>query len=273
MKLMSPSKINLFLRVLRKRPDGYHDLASLFQAIDLCDFLYMDLAKTDCLTCSNPSLASDNSNLVQRALTLFRAKTGINDPVSIHLEKHVPMQAGLGGGSGNAATTLWGLNQLLGQPAKEHELAQWAAEIGSDISFFFSHGTAYCTGRGEQIRDLPALPEQSLWIVKPTVGLSTPQVFSRLNTQELYQRDPDEHLALFLKGKGECFNDLEHSAFSLMPELDSLKKHLQASGFPEVVLCGSGSSLFCQGDAPLPNLSHAVSFRTKFIRRQPGSWF
>jgi 4-diphosphocytidyl-2-C-methyl-D-erythritol kinase len=273
MKLNSPSKINLFLRILNKRPDGYHELASLFQAIDLCDFLHIDRTKADSLTCSNPSLATDSSNLIHKALRLFRAKTSINHPVSIHLEKHIPMQAGLGGGSGNAATTLWGLNQLFGKPATECELAQWAAEIGSDISFFFSHGTAYCTGRGELIRPFPPLPDTSLWIVKPSGGLSTPQVFNKLNTQKLPQRDPNDHLAFFLKGQWQCFNDLEDSAFSLMPELDRLKKQLLASGFSEVVLCGSGSSLFCRGDALMPALPHATTYRTRFIRRQLDAWF
>ncbi len=110
--LFSPAKINLFLRIMGKRPDGYHELASLFQAIGLGDTLTFTLTPQDSLTCSDPSLPCNDSNLIIKALHLFRRKTNLHIPVTIHLEKHIPTQAGLGGGSSNAATTLGALNTL-----------------------------------------------------------------------------------------------------------------------------------------------------------------
>lgn len=137
LSLHSPAKINLFLRILHKRADAYHELASLFQTVDLSDILHLSLSETDSLVCSDKTLAVDSSNLIIKAANLFRKKTGIDQGLSVHLEKKIPMEAGLGGGSSNAATTLYGFNELCGRPATEAELISWASEIGSDVSFFF----------------------------------------------------------------------------------------------------------------------------------------
>jgi len=153
LELASPCKINLFLRILRKREDGYHELASMFQAISLHDDLSFtvlpDDAEEDQLECEDPNVPLDRSNLVLKAIDVFRKRTGRTEKFRVKLNKQVPVQAGLGGGSANAATALWGVNQLCGKIATNEELADFGAEIGSDISFFFSLGTAYCTGRGE----------------------------------------------------------------------------------------------------------------------------
>lgn len=201
--LFSPSKINVFLRIMRRREDGFHDLASLFHVIDLGDDMsFEELAGTasaDVLTCNMDGVPTDDSNLVIKvccclhaaavgwsdqcqdasgrqlsasghgcfamphtralilpsiavscfvqALNLFRTKTGRSQRFKIDLAKRVPHGAGLGGGSGNAATTLWAANELCGRPASVEELLLWSGEIGSDISVFFSNGAAYCTGR------------------------------------------------------------------------------------------------------------------------------
>lgn len=140
--LFSPAKINLFLRVLGKRSDGYHEIASLFQAINLGDNLTFTLSEQDHLTCSDPHLPCDHTNLVIKAVHLFRKKTNLDTPVTIHLEKEIPSQAGLGGGSSNAATTLWALNALHNYPYTIGQLQIWSAEIGSDIPFFFLSGNS-----------------------------------------------------------------------------------------------------------------------------------
>lgn len=134
--LKSPAKVNLFLRIVGKRPDGYHELASLFQSISLYDLLHFTPSTQDVLTCTDPSLPIDKTNLIWKAVDLFRKKTNLHTFVKVHLEKNIPTQAGLGGGSSNAATTLWALNQLCGKPATDLQLSQWAGEIGSDVSFF-----------------------------------------------------------------------------------------------------------------------------------------
>lgn len=272
LKLKSPAKINLFLCILSRRPDSYHELASLFQAIDLADVLSIKESHQDSLTCSDPSLSVDNSNLVSKARALFRLKTGIDCCFSIHLEKKIPIQAGLGGGSSNAATTLWGLNELCGKPASEEQLCQWGSEIGSDVSFFLSSGTAYCTGRGEVIRSLQPLPRRNIWIIKPPQGLSTPQVYNKLNISLLPSRNPEIILDAFYQEKPVYFNDLEIPAFELMPELLELKQKLENSGFTTVLMSGSGSSFFCLGEGNIQVENHQI-FQTSFIHREFGSWF
>lgn len=271
--LSSPAKVNLFLRILRKRSDGYHELASLFQTIDLCDTIHFQMAEVDRFICSDPSLPTDESNLITKAVNLFRRKTGIKTPFTINLIKRIPMQAGLGGGSSNAATTLWALNELTGRPVSEAQLIEWGADLGSDVSFFLSGGTAYCTGRGEVIRPLNPLPSIKLTIVKPSQGLSTPQVYGNLKADLLPKRDPEYVLERFLRNEPEYFNDLECSAFEVMPALKHLKENLQGAGFSTVLMSGSGSSFFCLGEGKVPIQNNLEHFRAKFINRNDNGWF
>lgn len=273
MKLLSPAKINLFLRILRRRPDGYHELASLFQAIDLCDTLHFSFSNADQLTCTDGSIPTDKSNLVLKAVDLFRLKTHLDFRVNVHLEKTIPAQAGLGGGSSNAATTLWALNETCGRPATIDQLMQWSGEIGSDITFFLSQGTAYCTGRGEHLHQLPSLPKKIVHILKPQKGLSTPEVYKNLDIGTLKQREPEKALEGFFKGEFDCFNDLEGSAFSIMPELLDLKLNLQSAGFSHVLMSGSGSAFFCMGEGCLPELSNMLCFSASFMNRQVSHWY
>jgi 4-diphosphocytidyl-2-C-methyl-D-erythritol kinase len=263
MQLFSPAKINLFLRILGKRPDGYHEIASLFQAIDLGDTLTIDFAKEERLTCSDPTLACDGTNLVLKAVNLFRRKTGLRFSVDIHLEKNIPTQAGLGGGSSNAATTLWALNALHHHSYSEQELQTWSAEIGSDIPFFFSHGTAYCTGRGECVRDLPPIPDfTALSVIKPKEGLSTPAIYQALNLGECSSEDPQTLLAHFYSGRPVYINDLEKPALRLCPPLANLKKKLHLEGNKTLFMTGSGTALVSPGNG----IRHPIN-------RPQASWY
>eukprot|EP00466_Bigelowiella_natans_P002035 jgi/Bigna1/55737/estExt_Genewise1Plus.C_680068 len=222
----SPSKINLFLRIIGKRPDGFHDLGSLFQAISLGDDLKISkLAENvpDEFSCNMPGVPTDDSNLVIRAANLFRERTGVKHGLRICLNKTVPAQGGLGGGSANAATTLWALNKLFDYPVTQADLIDWSGELGSDITFFLSSGTAFCTGRGEILESVPRLPQRSVYVIKPEKGLSTPSVFKSLNYDELSQHDPREILRNFYRdhdidGQEKYINDLQPPAFPLMPE-------------------------------------------------------
>lgn len=251
--LFSPAKINLFLKVIDKRIDGFHNLASLFQTISLGDFLHFsrnDQEDRDFLTCTNSSIPIDQSNLILKAANLFRKKTGIKLYIKVHLEKHIPNEAGLGGGSSNAATTLWALNLLSNSTISQDLLAIWSAEIGSDIPFFFSLGTAFVTGRGEFFQNLPSLDLKSFSVIKPKFGLSTSAVFKNLKLDCLNNTDANfEQLAVEIaKGYYKFFNDLEISAFELKPELKKIKENLQNLGFNNVTMSGSGTSFFCFGD-------------------------
>ena len=271
--LFSPAKINLFLRILDKRSDGYHEIGSLFQALDLCDSLNFSFSDRDELTCTDSKLAVDDSNLVIKAVNLFRKKTGLNFGIKIHLIKNIPMGGGLGGGSSNAATTLWGLNELCDRPLSFEELLLLGGELGSDVPFFFSEGTAYCTGRGEIVKFLPPLLPQKLWLVCPNYGISTVEVYKKFSCKEKSTIPPEVLLDMFLSCHAIYINDLEKPAFILMPELALLKKKLQSQGFKVVMMSGSGTSFFCIGGDSSPKDDDFSCFRVNFLRRQSNSWY
>jgi 4-diphosphocytidyl-2-C-methyl-D-erythritol kinase len=188
----APAKVNLFLEVLGKRPDGYHDLATLMVAVSLFDTLEFkeDRSKATVLdVLPDPSAPADEArpapspgpdNLVWRAAELLRRRFGRDDGVRIRLIKRIPLAAGLGGGSSDAAATLAGLNRLWRLGLGRADLERLGAELGSDVPFFFSAPAAWCTGRGEVV--MPLVPGRPLWLVLacPPVGLSTAAVFGTL---------------------------------------------------------------------------------------------
>lgn len=267
-RLFSPAKLNLFFRVLSKREDGYHEIASLMQAITLGDTLTIEKARSDILESDDPSLPCDDTNLVHKGLTLFREKTGVSFPVKILVEKRIPMEGGLGGGSSNLATTLWGLNVLAGNLATLEELREWAGVFSSDAPFFFSSGTAYCTGRGEKIASLAPLPDESLWLAQPAIGMSTPLVYRHCTPHACSAADPLQ----LLKGR-TWVNDLEAPSFTLNKALKKLKQDLLSLGFREVVMTGSGSTFFCLGEVESPKLPNVQFIRSKFHSREENEWY
>lgn len=272
-ELISPAKINLFLKVLGRRPDSYHEIASLFQAISLHDTLKISLADEDLLLCNHPEIPTDSSNLIFKAVNLFRRKTGFKFSVKISLIKNIPHEAGLGGGSSNAATTLWALNQLHDYKIPLEELICWSGEIGSDITFFLSEGTAFCTGRGEILQHMNALPNKQLWVAKPDEGLSTPLVFKHLDLEKLPFRDTHHVLQNFYLDRPQYFNDLEAPAFKIKPYLKSLKGQLLQAGFETVLMTGSGTAFYCLGKQSPPKISGVTFFPAYFIRRSAESWY
>ncbi len=268
MQFFSPAKINLFFRVLSKRDDGFHEIASLYQAIDFGDDLIFKPHYEDLLTCSDPDLACDQSNLVVKAAILFRKSFSCSN-FHIHLVKRIPQQAGLGGGSSNAATTLWALNQLSGAPATESQLKDIASQIGSDVPFFLSSGTAYCTGRGE-IMEPASIAPISGWLAKPAFGLSTPSVYRETRVDELKQSDPQQCLVSFQTIEPLYRNDLEPAAMRLEPNLAVFKTLLLSSGFHTVAMTGSGTAFFCLGKPDIP-IRSLIPFHS--CLRKASSWF
>ena len=170
----------------------------MFQTIAFGDSLKVtplpSTAIEDEIFCTDPTVPCDERNLVWKAAELFRKKTGNRQKFSIDLRKEVPAGAGLGGGSGNAATMLWAANKICGEDRPDSDLLEWSGDIGSDISFFFSGGTAYCTGRGEIVEDMPpALPSgYPIVLVKPALPLSTAAVYGKLDVSRCSDVDPEE---------------------------------------------------------------------------------
>ena len=286
----SPAKVNLFLRVMRRRDDGFHDLASLFHAVSLGDRLEIKAlpsGSSDALECDAPGVPTDSSNLVIKALEVFRARSGTSQRFACRLHKAVPSGAGLGGGSGNAATAMWLANEAFGRPATERQLLEWSADVGSDCPFFLSSGAAYCTGRGEVVEDVPPpLPlDTPLLLVKPSIGLSTPAIFKALDLDSRSSADPEQLLAgLATNGASPevCVNDLEPPAFAELPRLGELKDRLAQDGsFDAVFMSGSGSTIVGVGSEAVPQFLNSAQVAdldlfvspARLIVRNEGEWF
>lgn len=261
----SPAKVNLQLHVLGKGLDGYHQLSSWMQAVCFGDRIRMRLGPEDCLVCSDPTLPKGNANLFMQAVQLFRKKSGFPFFVEAIIDKKIPVEAGLGGGSSNAATALFGCNQLAKEKGwsffSEETLLDWAVEIGADVPFFFSLGSARCEGRGEKVYSIPFSGKKTVWIVKPPFGLSTREVFHCLHLQSI----PD------LSRGSMWFNDLELPAFFLQPALADFKRTAEMQG-AKIVMTGSGSAFV--GEGPFPQLPEGwTGWKTCFMERQPGTWY
>lgn len=273
LELLSPAKVNLFFRIHYQRQDKYHQISSLYQAISLSDTLSICLADEDRFHCNLDHLCDLQENLIWKAIFLFRQKTGWNQKLSIYLQKNIPLQAGLGGGSSNAATMLWALNLLSCYHLEESLLALWAAELGSDMAFFFSEGTAYCQGKGEIIQNIDNLPPIHFWLAVPQFGLSTPLVYQTCDVKNLSHWDSAQALSDAIQGKLILKNDLEPAAFYLKPELQIIKHQLLEMGFTQVSVTGSGTAFICFGSLEKPELSGIVFYPVHFLRRKLGYWY
>lgn len=271
--LLSPAKVNLFFRIHYRRKDHYHQISSLYQAINLSDTISFSLADKDCFYCNVAELSEMEENFIWHAVSLFRQKTGWNQKLSIFLQKNIPLQAGLGGGSSNAATTLWALNQLYHQQFAESELALWAADLGADMAFFFSEGTAFCEGKGEIVQPIASLSNIHFWLAKPQFGLSTPSVYQKCDVEKLPDWDSSKALSDALQDKIVLNNDLEHAAFILEPKLQMIKRKLYEMGFTQVSMTGSGTAFICFGASTAPKLPGIVFYPVQFLQRKPGFWY
>jgi 4-diphosphocytidyl-2-C-methyl-D-erythritol kinase len=253
----SPCKDNLLLNILGKRGDGFHELETVMQPINLCDELSFERTSGGItLTCSEPSLPTDSSNLVHRAAAQFLERAGIRDGVKIHLAKHIPMAAGLGGGSGNAATTLLALNELFGAPLATETLHEIAASLGSDIPFFLQSKPALATGRGEKVQPLEnfaALDGRAFLLVHPGFGIATAWAYKELAHFPAAlngERGRAEKLIAAMNG-GDLrrasrgfYNSLEAPALEKYPWLAVLQDFLRENGALGAMMSGSGSTTF-----------------------------
>ena len=247
----SPAKVNLSFKVLKKRLDGYHEIETLMQVVSLCDDLHFSLSENSSITCTDPTIPTDGRNLIAKARDLFFEKTQICECVAIHLEKRIPHSAGLGGGSSNAATTLFSLNDLFGKPLAEKELIELGTKIGSDVPFFFSSGTALCKGRGEIIEDTMRPETLPTCIAKPkNLALSTPKVYSACLVGE----------------------SLEPAAFRILPELKNIKAQLE-SVFENVFISGSGTAFICYGHAKGRIDANFDVFKIEPLGKKADEWY
>lgn len=253
LKLQSPAKINLFLETVRKRPDGFHEIRTLFERISLCDTLYFKKTASGIrLRTDSKNIPSGPSNLVYRAAQLLRQETGVRCGVSIRIQKRIPVQAGLGGGSSNAATTLLALNALWRLDLPKRRLFELGARLGSDVPFFLMD-TSYAlgTGRGEILKKIPQ--KCKIWhvLVKPPFSISTKEAYGALRPSFLTPPKADVKMLFHSIQKGPnslllklLSNSLELTLGKRVVTISKIKKALLDQGALGALLSGSGSSVF-----------------------------
>ena len=242
MQVKAPAKVNLVLRVLGKRSDGFHELETLMVPVDLCDKLTYTPESTFRLNCSNPNLGDSEDNLVVRAWRAVEQETGRTLGGHLKLTKNIPHGAGLGGGSSDAAATLRLANQVHQLSLTDDILANLAAELGSDVPFFLANGPAWCRGRGERVVPVTLPPGLRLRLLKPAFAVQTPDAYGRW-------ADSKKLESVCYKPQntkwGDLQNDLERPVFAKHLVLAEMKTWLaRQPGVQAALLSGSGSTVF-----------------------------
>jgi 4-diphosphocytidyl-2-C-methyl-D-erythritol kinase len=253
MEIQAPAKINLFLRVVARRSDGYHDLNTLMCCIGLHDTLRIEVGGDRyTLICSDPDLPSDHTNLALKAALSFNSALSADTKItpqhlSIHLTKRIPAGAGLGGGSSDAAAVLRGLNHYYAYPLNRKRMIALALKLGADVPFFIDGKPAIATGVGEVLSPYSKLSPQGVVVVYPGFGISTAEVFKNLNLALTKCEKPLRYFP-FEQGKVDMAdylcNDLETVAVHQFPVIDQIKKELLRHGAKGASMTGSGSAVF-----------------------------
>jgi 4-diphosphocytidyl-2-C-methyl-D-erythritol kinase len=273
----SPCTVNLLLNILGKRSDGFHELESVFYPVKIFDQLSFETGGSGIqLDCGAADLPTDSRNLVYRAAAAFQSATGITDGLRISLNKHVPLAAGLGGGSANAAVTLLGLNEMFGKPLSADLLSEIAASLGSDVPFFLQTNPALATGRGERIQSLdfpPALTGACFLLVHPGFGVPTAwayQNLARFPGDQNGRPGRAKELAETLRGGSiedvgrQFYNSLEAPVFEKYPLLAIMREFFVEQGAVGALMSGSGSTVFALVRNEESALSLVDRFKTEF---------
>ena len=252
LKIRSPAKINLFLNVIGKRPDGYHELESIFQTVNLFDTIEIHKAKQGIsIKTDQPNLPTDRRNLVYQVVELVKKKYKIRQGIRIFIHKNIPIGSGLGGGSSNVASVLMGLNRMWKLGLSRDELAWQGAKIGSDVPFFIYGGTALVKGRGEIVFPLKINKTFYYLLVSPQILIPTKEIYRQL---KLYLTKPVNNsigkiIRYLEKGNSKglsqlLYNSLERVALGLYPRLKDIYLRLEENIKGGLLVSGSGSTIF-----------------------------
>lgn len=250
--LKSYAKINISLRVVKKREDGYHELDSVMVPIELHDSIIISTLKNsgdNFVTVDDFSNGLVHYNLATEGINALANKYGFSTKFRVYIHKVIPMQAGLGGGSSNAAFTMKAVNQMLKLNASDEELIDMAKTFGADIPFFVKCVPARCHGIGEIMEPIEIKNNYSVLIVKPASGCSTKEVFAIADKKDYKYVDIDNVVKALKEGDDDLLaasigNSLEEAASTLVPEIKQIKETLKAAGFKIVLMSGSGSTVF-----------------------------
>lgn len=272
----SPCKINLMLNILGPRPDGFHDLETLFHPVAVCDQLEVSRGGEFRFTCSTTRVPTGPENLVYRAAMGFFEKASLHPEGHIHLQKNLPSEAGLGGGSANAAITLRALNQEFDSPLTPSELAAIASPLGSDVPFFLTDCPALGRGRGEKLELLEpfaALAGKWILLIKPSFGVSTGWAYKELARYPADQKGRPGRVSEFVEilrtrslkeAAPSFYNSLEAPVLAEYPLLAEYQKFLREAGADATLMSGSGSTTFALVADQASAESLADQFRGKF---------
>lgn len=278
----SYAKINLYLDVVGKRPDGYHDIETIFQTVSLADrLMFEERPGRLTMECSGADLDCGPTNLVLRAAALLKERAGDVGGVHVLLDKRIPVAAGLAGGSGNAAATLVALNDLWELGLTTTDLEELALELGSDVPYCLRGGTVAATGRGEVMTPLNPIPETWFVLVHPAIQVSTAEVYGGLRIESGSERAAGEFSLRFdtaIRGLqsgswSECvFNAMEPFVFEKHPVLGDIKTRLLEAGCPAAAMSGSGPTLFgvCTSQPHARTVAERLDgFRTSVVSSVP----
>ncbi|ANA80216.1 4-diphosphocytidyl-2C-methyl-D-erythritol kinase [Paenibacillus vortex V453] len=248
----APAKINLMLDVLHKRPDGFHEVEMVMTMIDLADRLEMSEQRRDTIIITSQAgyIPLDEKNLAFQAARLIKERYDVKKGVHIHLDKKIPVAAGLAGGSSDAAATLRGLNRLWELNIPQQELLALGAELGSDVPFCVTGGTALATGRGEVLTPIPNPPQCWVIVAKPPINVSTAEVYGRLRSEQIQHHPSAERMVEALsQGSFQLMcqslgNVLEEVTLKMHPEVQQLKEGMLKLGADGALMSGSGPTVF-----------------------------
>jgi 4-diphosphocytidyl-2-C-methyl-D-erythritol kinase len=264
----------LALEVLGKRGDGYHEIATVLQAVDLFDRLTVDPDETLSLNTDDPELPTDDGNLVMRAARLLQKAAGVDRGARLRLHKRIPVAAGLGGGSSDAAAALTGLNRLWGLRWPRPRLQELAVELGMDVPFFLGTGRAVARGRGEQLAALPGGGGYALVLVNPRTPLSTKEVYGRVPVGWHAEPTGTERVIEALRRRNvgvlaaALTNNLERVVEPVLPVIGRMKAALLAAGALGAIMSGSGPTVF----GLARSLDHARQIRSRISRAGWACW-
>jgi 4-diphosphocytidyl-2-C-methyl-D-erythritol kinase len=248
LKLISYAKVNLRLDILDRRADGYHEIRTVFQKINLADELSIAIAKSGIeITCDNPQVPLDDTNLAYRAAYILLKNHKIRDGISISIKKRIPIAAGLGGGSSNAASTLMGLNQLFELGINPQELMRTGKDIGADVPFFIFGKSALATGIGDKLEPLEVMPPLWFLLITPDFPISTAWAY-RNARRGLTNTNNNITIPKCINHLQDVItllsNDLEHVVIPRYPLIQEIKDALVAEGAKGSLMSGSGSTVF-----------------------------
>lgn len=248
----APAKINLVLDVLHKRGDGYHEVEMVMTMIDLADRIEMEELPSDTIiiSCQAGFIPLDEKNLAFQAAKLIKERYHVTKGVYIHLDKKIPVAAGLAGGSSDAAATLRGLNRLWGLNIPQSELQELGAELGSDVPFCVMGGTAIARGRGEKLEPIPSPPQCWVVLAKPPLNVSTADIYGKLDVNAITRHPSVQQMKEAVTRKSfdamceSLGNVLEDVTMSLYPQVRHTKECMRRLGADGVLMSGSGPTVF-----------------------------